>query len=392
MCRRRSELRAAGGASRRTVTRRLIRPWTNHRWPLHAIILLRQHSRSQGPIPSGGGQRLPERAPDAVDVVGSTRYQLPTFHASSRRPRVLPRRGRTSPQQLRSRDADLSGTREQVADSPMAWPSASRRPVCSSMVRTPPVYPSPFETFALCARTGSPVIDHLPTGKHRCIHRSMTIPRQTATSPDQGASRLPRAARRAQIIETAAGAFLQAGFDSTSMEDVAEAAGITRLVVYRIFDTKEHLYRAVLSSVADEFVAEFQDTDLAEIRRRGGIVRITLGIARRHPDAFRLLWRQAAHEPAFAAFSHSFRQVVSEYAENLIALDGRVTEPQMRRWCATALAAHLLEGISAWLDVGDPSLDDNYIVLQVCGLFAMIEAWGDPHPPAWITPETPTAP
>jgi AcrR family transcriptional regulator len=220
----------------------------------------------------------------------------------------------------------------------------------------------------------------------------MTIPRKTATSTPKGASRLPRDARRAQIIETAAGAFLQAGFESTSMEDVAQAAGVTRLVIYRIFDTKEQLYRAVLSSVTDEFVAEFQDTDLAEIRRRGGIVRITLGIARRHPDAFRLLWRQAAHEPAFAAFSHNFRQIVGKYAENLIALDGRVIEPQMIRWCATALAAHLLEGMSAWLDDGDPSLDDNYIVLQVCGLLAMTEAWGDPHPPEWITPETTTAP
>jgi AcrR family transcriptional regulator len=201
---------------------------------------------------------------------------------------------------------------------------------------------------------------------------------------------LPRAARRAQIIETAAGAFLQAGFDGTSMEDVAQAAGVTRLIVYRIFDTKEHLYRAVLSSVTDEFATEFREMDLAEIRRRGGIVRITLGIARRHPDAFRLLWRQAAHEPAFAAFANNFRKIVAGYAENLIARDGRVIQPQMMRWCATALAAHFLEGMSAWLDDGDPSLDDDYVVLQVSGLFAMVEAWGDPHPPEWST--TATAP
>jgi AcrR family transcriptional regulator len=218
----------------------------------------------------------------------------------------------------------------------------------------------------------------------------MTFPRQTAPTPRT--SRLSRAARRAQIINTAARVFLRAGFDSTSMEDVAQAAGITRLVIYRIFDSKERLYRAVLSSVTDEFVSEFQDTDLADIRRRGGIVRITLGIARRHPDAFRLLWRQAAHEPAFAPFSHNFRNVVAGYAEGLIARDGRVIEPEMMRWCARALAAHLLEGMSAWLDDGDPSLDDNYIVLQVCGLFAMIDAWGDPHPPEWITPETTTTP
>src|SRR5215208_227485 len=109
-------------------------------------------------------------------------------------------------------------------------------------------------------------------------------------------TRLPRAARRTQIIETAAGAFLRAGFDGTSMEDVAEAAGISRLLIYRIFETKERLYRAVLSSVTDEMLAEFEELDLAEMRRRGGIVRIMLGIARRHSDAFRLLWRQAAQE------------------------------------------------------------------------------------------------
>jgi AcrR family transcriptional regulator len=215
----------------------------------------------------------------------------------------------------------------------------------------------------------------------------MTFPQQPAPSPRT--SRLPRDARRAQVITAAAGVFLRAGFDGTSMEDVAQAAGITRLVIYRIFDSKERLYRAVLSSVTDEFVAEFQDTDLADIRRRGGIVRIALGIARRHPDAFRLLWRQAAHEPAFAAFAHNFRRIVAGYAEGLIARDGRV-EPQMIRWCARALAAHLLEGMSAWLDDGDPSLDDNYVALQVCGLFAMVEAWGDPHPPEWMTPEPTT--
>jgi AcrR family transcriptional regulator len=206
---------------------------------------------------------------------------------------------------------------------------------------------------------------------------------------EQRATRLPRAARRAQIIETAAGAFLTAGFDGTSMEDVAEAAGVSRLMIYRIFETKERLYRAVLSSITDELVAEFQELDLAEIRRRGGIVRILLGIARRHPDAFRLLWRHAAHEPAFATFSDRFRTVLAEYTENVVILIGRAIDARMLRWCATSLAAHLLEGMSSWLDRGDPSLDDDYIVLQVCGLFAMIDAWSDPHPPEWLTPQTP---
>jgi AcrR family transcriptional regulator len=209
--------------------------------------------------------------------------------------------------------------------------------------------------------------------------------------PGRETTRLPREERRAQIIETAAGAFLQAGFDGTSMEDVAQNAGISRLLLYRNFDNKRHLYRAVLSSVTDEFVAEFQDRDVADIRRRGGIVRVMLGIARRHPDAFRLLWRQAAQEPAFAEFARNFRLVLGQYAEAMIAIDGRLTDPQMMRWCATTLAAHLLDGICAWLDDGDPSRDDEYTVLQVCGLFAMVDAWGEPHPPDWV-PRPPATP
>ena len=206
-----------------------------------------------------------------------------------------------------------------------------------------------------------------------------------ASAPQGGSTRLPRAARRAQIIETAAGAFLKAGFDSTSMDEVAEAAGISRLLIYRNFETKKHLYRAVLASVTDELVAEFEQLDLAEIRRRGGIVRIMLEIARRHPDAFRLLWRQAAHEPAFVAFSDRFRSVLGEYAETFITMTGRDIEPRMMPWCATVLAAHLLEGLSSWLDDGDPSLDDDYVLLQLCGLLALIDAWEDPHPPEWVT-------
>jgi AcrR family transcriptional regulator len=213
----------------------------------------------------------------------------------------------------------------------------------------------------------------------RSEKKATTTPRVT---------RLPRAARRTQIIETAAGAFLTAGFDGTSMDDVAEAAGISRLLIYRIFETKAHLYRAVLSSVTDEFVAEFADLDLAEIRRRGGIVRIMLGIARRHPDAFRLLWRHAAHEPTFATFSDRFRTVLTQYTENVVILTGRAIDARMMRWCASSLAAHLLEGMSSWLDHGDPALDDEYIVRQVCGLFAMIDAWADPHPPEWVTAQT----
>ena len=67
---------------------------------------------------------------------------------------------------------------------------------------------------------------------------------------------LDRPARRAAILAAAAGAFAERGFADTSMDDVAAAAGITRLIVYRHFDSKEDLYAAVLQHVRDRLAEE----------------------------------------------------------------------------------------------------------------------------------------
>src|SRR5215468_10299016 len=72
-------------------------------------------------------------------------------------------------------------------------------------------------------------------------------------APDRGAAvpagpvrRLRRAERREQILSAATRAFARAGFAATSLEDVAAEAGITRVILYRHFESKAHLYRAVL--------------------------------------------------------------------------------------------------------------------------------------------------
>jgi AcrR family transcriptional regulator len=126
-------------------------------------------------------------------------------------------------------------------------------------------------------------------------------------------TRLPRAARRVQLLEAAARAFLDRGFDGTSMEDVAQEAGVSRLIVYRIFESKHELYRAVLAQVTSALADQFVGVGLDEIRTRGA-ARMMLPVARAHPDAFRLLWRHAWHEPAFVDQARELRTYVTFYA------------------------------------------------------------------------------
>ncbi|MGH8982505.1 MAG: helix-turn-helix domain-containing protein, partial [Acidimicrobiia bacterium] len=63
--------------------------------------------------------------------------------------------------------------------------------------------------------------------------------------------RLGRVARRAAILDAAASAFAAGGYAATSMADIASAAGVSHLIVYRHFESKECLYEAVLERAVD---------------------------------------------------------------------------------------------------------------------------------------------
>ena len=97
------------------------------------------------------------------------------------------------------------------------------------------------------------------------------------------------------------------------MEDVAAAAGVTKLIVYRHFEAKEGLYRAVLERVFERQVALFVENMAAGLEA-GGATRALVSVGREYPDGFRLLWRHAAREPQFADYVRSFRDVAVDAA------------------------------------------------------------------------------
>ena len=53
------------------------------------------------------------------------------------------------------------------------------------------------------------------------------------------------AVRRTKILSAARWCFLNFGFAKTSFEDIARRAGLSRTLLYRIFDDKDDIYRAV---------------------------------------------------------------------------------------------------------------------------------------------------
>lgn len=68
-------------------------------------------------------------------------------------------------------------------------------------------------------------------------------------------SRLPREQRRESVLEAARVVFVRVGYHPTSMDDIAEAAGVTKPVLYQHFTSKLELYLAVLDQAIDELLA-----------------------------------------------------------------------------------------------------------------------------------------
>ncbi|HEU5084135.1 MAG TPA: TetR/AcrR family transcriptional regulator [Acidimicrobiales bacterium] len=72
-------------------------------------------------------------------------------------------------------------------------------------------------------------------------------------------SRLPAARRREQLLEVALHVFAERGFHQTSMNDVADAAGVTKPVLYQHFTSKRALYLELLELVSSRLMAAIDE-------------------------------------------------------------------------------------------------------------------------------------
>lgn len=70
----------------------------------------------------------------------------------------------------------------------------------------------------------------------------------------QRGARLSRSARRAQLLVAARDVFAAQGYHAAAMDDIAEKAGVSKPVLYQHFPGKLELYRALLTTYADELV------------------------------------------------------------------------------------------------------------------------------------------
>lgn len=79
----------------------------------------------------------------------------------------------------------------------------------------------------------------------------------TATSDARPrGTRLPRLARRRQLLGAAQQVFVARGYHAAAMDEIAERAGVSKPVLYQHFPGKLELYLALLDEHADELIRQ----------------------------------------------------------------------------------------------------------------------------------------
>ncbi|MGN6302349.1 MAG: TetR/AcrR family transcriptional regulator [Angustibacter sp.] len=68
-------------------------------------------------------------------------------------------------------------------------------------------------------------------------------------------ARLPRTARRAQLLVAAQEVFVRAGYHQAAMDEIADQAGVSKPVLYQHFPSKLELYLALLDQHTEALVA-----------------------------------------------------------------------------------------------------------------------------------------
>jgi AcrR family transcriptional regulator len=168
--------------------------------------------------------------------------------------------------------------------------------------------------------------------------------------PRDARPRLRRAERRDQILAAATRAFARSGFAATALDDIAAEAGISRVILYRHFESKTDLYRAVLDHACAGLLEAVGSDDYTP-----DSLDALLDAAAVDPDGFRLLFHHAAREPEFRAEVDRLRADSVEVARRHFT--EVIADPAWANWATQLAPTVAVDAVIAWLDAGQPDRD-----------------------------------
>jgi AcrR family transcriptional regulator len=165
-------------------------------------------------------------------------------------------------------------------------------------------------------------------------------------------TRLPRTARRAQLLGAALEVFVQQGFHAAAMDDIADRAGVSKPVLYQHFPSKLELYVALLDQRSADLIGAVREA-LASTHDNKLRVEATIAayfeFVDREGAPFRLVFESdLTNEPAVRERVDRVNVLCAEAIAEVIAEDTALP-PEKATLLGTALAGMAQVTARYWL-------------------------------------------
>ena len=175
----------------------------------------------------------------------------------------------------------------------------------------------------------------------------------------RGQRKVPRAVREPQMLEMAGRIFAARGFHDASMDEIAEAAGVSKPMLYSYFGSKDGLYFAYVNAAYRELIAAIDQavamagSDPEEQLRLGTVAYYTYVDEHRH--AFRVLFREIGDPGGeLASQRHRLvRRVGAAIEAMVVAAEARPWQPVDTEVLAEAWIGAARSLADWWLDHPD---------------------------------------
>ncbi len=169
--------------------------------------------------------------------------------------------------------------------------------------------------------------------------------------------RLPRKARRAQLLDAAREVFVAQGYHAAAMDDIADRAEVSKPVLYQHFPSKLDLYLALLDDTCTTVTEAVRDALRAtddNKQRVESTVDVFYTYVAADDGAFRLVFESdLVNEPRVRERVDRVTQVCADYIADVIEDDTGLPGPQSRL-LAVSLVGMAQVSARYWLDHKGP--------------------------------------
>jgi AcrR family transcriptional regulator len=192
--------------------------------------------------------------------------------------------------------------------------------------------------------------------------------RTTDAVPEQGKARrdgrgrMTGKERREQLLDVGRSLFAEKGFDATSVEEIAQRAGVSKPVVYEHFGGKEGLYavvvdremRALLDSITGALTSQGRPRELLE---RAAFA--LLDYVESSTDGFRILVRDSPVAQSTGTFASLISDAASQVEHIMVnQFKERGFDPKFAPMYAQMLVGMVALTGQWWLDARRPRKAD----------------------------------